>query len=148
MYRCSWCHASNSQPQVVRSGDGLPVELGYDVAPLQPGFRAWTVVLHVANQCSLLRRNVESLSEVRCDFLNPYANVSAHHFPVLQNLIHHMLGHVDGNGEADTLITARASGKNRGVDSDQLATNIQQCASGVPGIDGGVGLNEILVVLN
>ena len=38
-------------------------------------------------------------------------------------------------------------GEDRGVDAHQLAAQIHQRAAGVAGIDGGVGLNEILVAV-
>lgn len=45
---------------------------------------------------------------------------------------------IDGDGEADAL-----RGKDdRGVDSDDLALGIHQRTAGVPGVQGGIGLND------
>ena len=58
---------------------------------------------------------------------------------------HHHPHHVGGDGEADALRAAGAR-KDRGVDADELAAMIDQRAAGIAGIDGGVGLDEELVV--
>ena len=60
---------------------------------------------------------------------------------------HHHPHHVGGNGKADALRTARAR-EDRGVDADQPAGKIDQRAAGIARIDGGVGLDEELVVGN
>ena len=52
---------------------------------------------------------MESFRETWRDFLNPHPDVAAHHFPVFQDLVHDMLGHVDRNGKADALIAARTT---------------------------------------
>ena len=41
---------------------------------------------------------------------------------------------------------AAALAEDAGVDADQLAAAVDQRAAGVAGIDGGVGLDEVLVV--
>ena len=51
--------------------------------------------------------------------------------------------HVDGDGEADPLVAAGVAGDGR-VDADDLAAEVDQRAAAVAGIDGGVGLQEVL----
>ena len=51
----------------------------------------------------------------------------------------------DGDGEADAVRAAGAR-EDRGVDADEPAGQIDQRAAGIAGIDGGVGLDEELVV--
>ena len=58
---------------------------------------------------------------------------------------HHHAHHVGGNGKADALRTARTR-EDRSVDADQTAVEIDQCAAGIARIDGGVGLDEKLIV--
>jgi len=53
-------------------------------------------------------------------------------------------GHVAGDGEADPLVAARL-GHDYGVDPDDFSAQIQQRAAAVPGIDRGIGLQEILI---
>ena len=50
---------------------------------------------------------------------------------------------VGGHGEAHALIAARL-GEDGGVDADDLAVHVQQRAAGVAGVDGRVGLDEVL----
>src|SRR6202007_2978814 len=38
-------------------------------------------------------------------------------------------------------------GENRGVDANQLAAQVHQCAAGIARVDGGVRLDEILVAV-
>ena len=55
---------------------------------------------------------------------------------------------LDGNGKADTLISAAAAvADDSGVDADEFAAGVHQRAAGISGIDGGIGLNEVLVVV-
>ena len=55
------------------------------------------------------------------------------------------LHHVGRDGEADALRAAGAR-EDRGVDADQPAAKIDQRAAGIAGIDGGIGLDEELIV--
>ena len=48
------------------------------------------------------------------------------------------LGSVDADGEADSL----GHGNDRRIHADDLSTRIDQRAAGVPGIEGGVGLDH------
>src|SRR5207244_1042061 len=66
---------------------------------------------------------------------------------LLLQLGHDVANHIHGNGKTDTLIAA-ASGKDCGIDSDQLTFCIDERAAGISGIDGRVGLNEILIVFD
>ena len=64
--------------------------------------------------------------------------------PLLAEATDH-LDHVGRNREADALRAARAR-EDRGVDADQAPAEIDQRAAGIAGIDGGIGLDEELVV--
>ena len=50
---------------------------------------------------------------------------------------------VDGNGESNPHIAARAR-INRGVDAQQTAVHIDQCATRVSWVDSCVGLDKVL----
>ena len=58
-----------------------------------------------------------------------------------------VFGHIDFNGKTDTVVTA-ASGNNGGVDTDKRPAAVHQCAAGISGIDGGVGLDKILILVD
>jgi TCP-1/cpn60 chaperonin family len=61
-------------------------------------------------------------------------------------LVHHLLCHVDGHSKPDSNIAAvrRYDG---GVDTDQLALQIDQAYAGVARVDSRIGLNEIFITL-
>ena len=61
-----------------------------------------------------------------------------------EELVDHGADHVRGHGEADADIAA-ARRDDGGVDADQLALGVDQRAAGVAGVDGRVGLDEVLV---
>src|SRR5581483_4372960 len=63
---------------------------------------------------------------------------------VLDELVHHAVGHVHRNCEADADVAA-AAGEDGRVDADQLASQIDESAAGVAWIDRRIGLNEVLV---
>ena len=58
---------------------------------------------------------------------------------------HHRLHHIgrDRKADADGAAGAREDGR---VDADELALHVHQCAARVAGVDGGVGLDEELVI--
>src|SRR5438105_14171373 len=55
--------------------------------------------------------------------------------------------HIDWNCKADTDI-AVAAAENGGVDADQAPRHVEQCTTGVAGIDRSIGLNEVLVAFD
>ena len=62
------------------------------------------------------------------------------HLAVLRELLHHRGCDVDGNREANTYVAAGRP-DDRGVDADQLAVQVHECAAGVARVDRGVGLD-------
>ncbi len=54
-----------------------------------------------------------------------------------------LASHVGGDGEADTDVAA-TPGEECGVDTDQLAAQIDQRPARIAGVDGGIGLDEVL----
>ena len=71
------------------------------------------------------------------------ADVRAGHFAGLDKLPRDEHEHVRGDGEADSFVVARIAG-DAGVDADHFALQVDQRPAAVAGIDGGVGLQEIL----
>src|SRR5215472_13816317 len=50
---------------------------------------------------------------------------------------------IGGHCETDALVAGRL-GVDRGIDADDFAVHVEQRAAGVAGVDGGVGLDEVL----
>jgi len=55
-----------------------------------------------------------------------------------------MVGHITGNGKSNPFKTARLGG-NEGVDADYLVVERQQRSAAVARVDGGIGLQKILI---
>src|SRR3546814_20233312 len=66
---------------------------------------------------------------------------------MFDDLVDGIFHHVDRDGEADADIAAAAA-QDRRIDADQLALRVDQGAAGIAGIDGGVGLDEVLVAFD
>ena len=63
-----------------------------------------------------------------------------HHLTMGQQLISHCGGQIDRDGKAEPSTRARA---HQGVDSNHIPIAVDQGPSGVAGVDGGIGLNQI-----
>ena len=71
---------------------------------------------------------IKFFGQVRTDRLDPDAEITANHAPVLDDPVHHDARHVYGDGEANPHISTGAA-DNGGVDADQASLHIDQCAS-------------------
>src|SRR5262249_25621662 len=75
--------------------------------------------------------------------LDHHAEIGAMNDAVLLQLPTDPLGVIDGNGKADTLITARI-GRDGRIDADHLAVEIHEWAAAIARVNRRVGLNKIL----
>src|SRR5207244_9865416 len=112
-----------------------------DVARLQAGARGRLVLEDVVHQDAVGFLDAELGGQLRGHFLDADAQPAAYDFPLGTELVHDLLHHVGGNGEADALGIV----DDGGVDADHLAFDIEQRSSAVAGIDRGVCLDERLV---
>ena len=93
------------------------------------------------------RGRPELLRLLVIDVLRQDADPAADHAAVIEDVLHDAAGQIHRNRKADALdadVAAVALVEHRGIDADQLAARIDQRAAGIAGIDGGIGLNEIL----
>jgi len=67
------------------------------------------------------------------------AEIASTHSPVAHKQTGHVLGCIDCDREAESL-----SGKHRRIDTDDLAVGSDERAAGVAGIEGCVGLNDVV----
>src|SRR5581483_2180309 len=89
----------------------------------------------------------KGLRDLRRYILHMRADVAAGNRTVLDQLLHDILCHVHRDGEADALKTT-GTGEDCCIDTDQLATRVDQGATRVARVDGCICLNEVLVVFN
>ena len=86
------------------------------------------------------------LREVGVNVLRNDTEITAHDHTAAGEAFEDIARHVDGNGETDALIAA-ATTDDGGVNADETAFHIHERATGVTGVDGGIGLDEIFVAI-
>src|SRR5690606_20153850 len=94
-----------------------------------------------------LHGQIEAVGELAINGLDANPEPAALDLAVTQQALHDRLGQARRNREADALISARAT-HDRIVDADQLAAGVDQRTTRVARVDGGIGLQEILVLMN
>jgi hypothetical protein len=72
------------------------------------------------------------------------ADPAAHDAAVREDFLHHAAHQIHRNGDADAL-GAHLLTEHRGVDAHELATRVDQRATGVADVDGRIGLDEAFV---
>ena len=77
--------------------------------------------------------------------IEPHAQIGPDDRAAFDELVGDDHHHVDGNREADAFVAAAGAGDGR-VDADHFAAQVEQRAAAVAGIDGGVGLQEVLIL--
>ncbi len=80
------------------------------------------------------------------------SQIAANDFAVGQNLIHYRLSHAHRNRKTDSFISAFAAvsavRKNGGIDTDEIAMNVNHRAAGIAGVDGCIRLDEVFIVFD
>src|SRR5215831_11623575 len=99
------------------------------------------------DRCGRGRGEFELAHQGRSGIIEGDPELSPADIARFEDMIHDGTDHVDGNRKADAGIgVARAH--ERGVDADQIAAEIDKRAAGMAWIEGGIGLDEILVLLD
>ena len=127
--------------QFIHFVDGVAVEFDDDVTPLNAGLCRRRVGIDLGHQGSLGFGHAEGLGQFRGDDLHLDADHAPDHLALFLQLRDHHLGHVAGDGEADAL----AAGHDGGIDAHHFALEVEQGAAAVAGVDGGVGLEEVII---
>ena len=127
------------------SSIGRPVEADDDVAgPHARDVRVGSL-LHTDDHGAVRVRRAELLGDLRRQRLQRDAgDGAALDLAELDQVVHHVPREVARDGEADALVAAGLA-EDGGVDADELAARVDQRAAGVARVDGGVGLDEVLV---
>jgi len=124
--------------------DGFAIELGDDVAATEAGTVGGTARGDFGEEGAGGFLEVEFAGEGGGDVLGQDTEVTAVDLAVGDEGFEDIAAHVGGDGETDALIAA-GTRDDGGIDPDQAAIGIDECAAGVAGIDGGIGLDEVLV---
>ena len=114
---------------------------------LRPAGGSWGAGHNFRNQSALIAFQGERLGKSGRDVLDANAEISANDLACLHEAVSDLRNDVGGHSEAHAL-EAAAAAENRGVDANQSAIDVDERATGVAGIDRGVGLDEVLIALD
>jgi len=117
------------------------------VAGADAGLGGRAVLQHAGDDHARVGLHAEGLGQLGREVARLDADPAAAHLAFLHDALEHDLGHRHGDGEADAHAAARAR-IDRGVDAQQVAVDVDQRAARVAGVDGRVGLDEVLEVVD
>ena len=130
--------------QIVHLLDVVTVEFDDHVTRFDAAGLRRTFVVDSGDESAMRRLDAKAFGDVVGDLLDAHAEPAAARLAVLAELVD------DGNGarrrhrETDTDRAAR--GRNdRGVDADDFAVEVEQRTAGIAPVDGGVGLDVVVV---
>ena len=98
-----WGGVGHQAGQFIHFVDGVAVEFGDDVTPLNTGLRRRRVGIDLGHQGSLGLGHPEGLGQFRGDDLHLDPDHAPDHLALFLQLRDHRLGHVAGDGKADAL---------------------------------------------
>ena len=113
---------------------------------MQAGFLRRTVTENPCDHDARTSRQTKRLRQFLSQRLHFDTQPAANHLAVLDDRLHHFHRQFDRDRETDAL-GAAGLGEDRRVDAGQVAIGIHQRAAGVAGVDRGVGLDEVFVVV-
>ena len=130
--------------QILRLLDVLAVELDDDVAGLDARRLRRALVVDAGDQGAARGLDVEAFGDLVGDGLDADAEPAAAQLAELPELIDHAGHRLRGHREADA---DRAAGgrDDQGVDADHFAVEVEQRAAGIAAVDGGVGLDVVVI---
>jgi len=125
----------------------MSIDFGDHIALLEPSLFRRGTRNDLGDQCpGRAGFEFELLGQRGVKILNLDTQHAALNLAVLDQLLHDYLGNVAGNGKTDTDISPAPTGScNGGIDTDHLAGHVDQWPTGITWIDGGIGLNEVVV---
>ncbi len=121
--------------------DGVAVKLDDDIAPVDAGLGGRDVGVDLGHQGAFRFGHAEGLGQFRRDVLDLHPDHAPHHLALGLQLGNDGFGDIAGSGKPDAL----AGGHDGGVDADHLSLKIEQGAAAVARVDGGVGLEEVVI---
>src|SRR6185503_881695 len=122
----------------------MAVELDDDVAGDDARILGRPVLHDVCDQGAVGIAQTERLGDVRGYLLDQHAEPAAGDLTLLLELGEQLGGEVDRDSEADA-DAAAAAAEDGGVDADDLALEVDERTARVAGVDGDVGLDELVV---
>src|SRR4030067_515532 len=90
---------------------------------------------------SLLLFHLKLFCHLRGEILYTNSKPGSDHLALFDEITQDLFGHINGNGKS----YACARLDDHGINSNHLSVDIDQRASAIARIDGGIGLNEIFI---
>ena len=115
---------------------------------LDSGFRSGRVGRNFTDECATRSAQAKLLGDFGSHVLRVEPEIAAHNLAVFDELVRYGPRHVDRNGKADADVSFAAARGYGGVDADQIAVKVDHRSAGIPRIDRGVRLNEVLVIFD
>ena len=127
--------------KILRISDRPAVEVHDDIPLLEPRLVGRTARNHLRNEGAFAFLEAERLGQFRGNILDGDPQQSPGDVSPLLKLGLDLLGHVDRDRKPDPL----TGGDDGGVDAHDLPLQVDQGAAAVAGVDGGVGLDEVVI---
>src|SRR5690606_15604592 len=105
--------------------------------------RGWSTLDEIRDDYAVIRRKIVVGREAGSDGLAEDAEPRTGHATVFLQILQHGFRFVRRNRETEARVLAGAREDHR-VDADDLSLQIEEWASGIPGIDRGVRLEKII----
>ena len=118
----------------------------HHITGFDAGIGKRTARIDILHQHAARTPQAQALRDRTRDGLTGRADPGKTHATAAFHALHYPPRQVGGNGETDPDIAAGAR-IDRGVDAGQFAIRGDQRAAGIAGIDGGVGLDEELIII-
>ena len=126
--------------------DLLLIDLDDNVADLKAGVLRRGFRLYASYQSAALDIAAQRLGRIGVDVCDYDTQQAATNFAEIQNLTHDRVRDLGGYREADANVTAGTT-DNRGVDTDELAVHVDECAARVARINGCIRLNKVFIAI-
>ncbi|MFM1943697.1 MAG: hypothetical protein RI897_2679 [Verrucomicrobiota bacterium] len=133
--------------EAVIIADWLVIDCSDDVAALDAGGFGGAIAGDFGDEGAEVIFEAERFGEVGGEVLDIDPEEAAAHFACIDDLVEDGADEVGWDGEADAVVAAGLA-EDGGIDSDEAALGIDESAAGITGIDGGIGLDEVLVVFD
>ena len=140
-------HGAHLGTQRGKAADRLTVQSRNHVAGLNARLSGRRVRHHLADESAALSVDFHRFRQFGVQ-LGPHdTQLTAFNLAKFDHLIGQVFHHVARNREADTNVTA-VRRQNRGVDTDQLAVEVNQRAAGVTAVNRRIGLDKVFIIFN
>src|SRR5262245_5682569 len=124
--------------------DRFPVQLQNYVPTLQTGSLGRSSRCDVANKCTMGLLQLKRFCQFRRDVLYHHSEIASLYPSVLHQAVHDPSAKIRGYCKPDTLIASTVSQDCR-INAYKPTFRVDKSSSGVAGINGSVGLDEIFV---